>query len=106
MVVHSDEGLDEISPCGPTQAWVVKDGAITRTVIKPEDFGLRPLAIDDIRGSAPSENAALFRKIVAGTRPLLSPAHHTLSYTCVVSRVLCCVPWQARSTTRWWTTSR
>lgn len=105
MVVHSDEGLDEISPCGPTQAWVVKDDAITRTVIKPEDFGLRPLAIDDIRGSAPSENAALFRKIVAGTRPLLSPAHHhTLSYTCVVSRVLCCV--QARSTTRWWTTSR
>lgn len=66
MVVHSDEGLDEISPCGPTQAWVVKDDAITRTVIKPEDFGLRPLAIDDIRGSAPSENAALFRKIVAG----------------------------------------
>lgn len=66
MVVHSDEGLDEISPCGPTHVWFVKDGSITRDVVKPEDFGMRPLTIDDIRGSAPPENAALFRQVVSG----------------------------------------
>jgi len=66
MVVHSDEGLDEISPCGPTHAWIVKDGSIETTVITPEALGVHALHIDDIRGSSPSENAALFRQIASG----------------------------------------
>jgi len=72
MVVHSDEGLDEISPCGPTHAWIVKDGSIETTVITPEALGVHALHIDDIRGSSPSENAALFRQIASGAHPPFS----------------------------------
>jgi hypothetical protein len=78
----SDEGLDEISPCGPTQAWVVKGGAVTRIVIKPEDFGLRPLAIDDIRGLAPSSGRD--RRRYAPYDVSCSPPQDPLLHVCRV----------------------
>ena len=39
LVVHADDGLDEISIAGATQVAELKDGEITEYTIKPEDFG-------------------------------------------------------------------
>lgn len=43
LVVHSEDGLDEISPCAPTHYYKVWDGEIEEGRLAPEDFGLEPL---------------------------------------------------------------
>lgn len=40
LVVHADDGMDEISIGAPTFVAELKDGAVTTYTIKPEDFGL------------------------------------------------------------------
>jgi len=38
MVVHADDGMDEISIASPTSVAELKDGKITEYTIKPEDL--------------------------------------------------------------------
>src|SRR3569833_3167460 len=40
LVVHGDDGVDEISIGAPTQIAELKNGAIIRSVIAPEQFGM------------------------------------------------------------------
>jgi anthranilate phosphoribosyltransferase len=40
LIVHGEEGLDEISLAGPTRVAELKDGAIREYTIAPQDFGL------------------------------------------------------------------
>jgi anthranilate phosphoribosyltransferase len=56
LVVHADDGLDEISIGAKTHVSELKDGIITSYVIEPEDFGLQRhdiahLAVDDAQQS-------------------------------------------------------
>lgn len=57
-LVHGLEGLDEISPCGPTEVVRVWHGKVSGEVLTPEDFGLEPvtndalLQADDVEGAA------------------------------------------------------
>ena len=44
VVVHGDDGLDEISPCVSTKAGFVMNGQVRMTAIKPGDFGLTPIS--------------------------------------------------------------
>ncbi len=48
MVVHSEDGMDEISACAPTPIFEVKGGAVTPGLIRPADFGIKPAAAADI----------------------------------------------------------
>jgi anthranilate phosphoribosyltransferase len=41
LVVHAEDGLDEISIAGPTRVAELKDGGISVYSISPEDFGLQ-----------------------------------------------------------------
>ena len=66
LVVHGEDGLDEITLTGETQVCELKDGAIKSYTISPEDFGLSRAGLDDLRGGTASENAAQLRKILAG----------------------------------------
>lgn len=64
LVVHSDDGLDEISLAAPTQIAELKDGEISEYRIEPGDFkiqqqGLSSLIIEDAKGSLELVNAAL-----------------------------------------------
>lgn len=66
-VVHGD-GLDEISPCGPTTVAAVKDGAVETSVIAPEDAGLPRCEPSALRGGDPQACAEITRAVLGGTR--------------------------------------
>lgn len=65
MVVHSN-GLDEISTMGITKVMELKDGNITAKEIDPKKYGIRTVAIDELRGGDAKANAKLVRDIISG----------------------------------------
>jgi len=66
LVVHGEDGLDEITVTGKTQICELKDGRIKSYFISPEDFGLSRASLSSLRGGTADENAALLRSILAG----------------------------------------
>lgn len=66
LVVHSDDGLDEISICAPTRVWEVKDGSLKEFRISPQDFGLATAPRETIKGGTAADNAATMRTVLAG----------------------------------------
>jgi len=66
LVVHGEDGLDEITVTGKTQVCELKDGLINSYSISPEDYGLSQARLDSLRGGTVHENAALLRSILAG----------------------------------------
>jgi anthranilate phosphoribosyltransferase len=70
LVVHGD-GLDEITTTGTTTVSEVRDGEVRTYTLEPERFGLRRVAVEDLAGGQPDENAALLRRVFGGeTGPL------------------------------------
>jgi len=66
LVVHGEDGLDEITITGKTQVCELKDGHLESYTISPEDLGLSRAELNDLRGGTVSENAALLCSILAG----------------------------------------
>lgn len=66
MVVHSEDGLDEISVSAPTQVAELKNGDISTYTIMPEDFGLERHPLSALQVSSPGESLALIREVLAG----------------------------------------
>jgi anthranilate phosphoribosyltransferase len=66
MVVHSEDGLDEISPAAPTRAWFVEDGTLSERTITPEDFGVPRHTLSQVAGGDPAQNAASLRAVLSG----------------------------------------
>jgi anthranilate phosphoribosyltransferase len=66
IVVHGEDGLDEITLTGKTQVCELKDGRTKSYSISPEDFGLLRADLSSLRGGTADENATLLRNILAG----------------------------------------
>jgi len=64
LVVCGFEGLDEISCAGPTHAWELKDGKVTKLVLKPADFGLPVHPLTSVAGGGPDDNAETFKTLM------------------------------------------
>jgi len=67
LVVHGEDGLDEITVTAETQVCELKDGSIKSYSISPEEFGLSRASLDSLKGGTLDENAALLRRVLAGT---------------------------------------
>lgn len=65
-VVHGQDGIDEISTTGPTLVAELKNGAVTRFELTPEDLGLPRVSMDVLRGGTVQENAASLRRVLDG----------------------------------------
>jgi len=65
FVVHG-EGLDEIAVTGMTHVAEVKDGAVERYSMLPEDLGLRRWDRSEIAGGDAERNAAILRDVLGG----------------------------------------
>ncbi len=66
LVVHSRDGLDELSISAPTFVADLNDGAVTTYEVAPEQAGVVPGPIAALAGGSARENAALIRGIFAG----------------------------------------
>ena len=64
LVVCGYERLDEISCAGPTHVWELKDEKVTKSVLKPEDFGLPSHPLHTVAGGTPIENATKFKGLL------------------------------------------
>jgi anthranilate phosphoribosyltransferase len=66
LVVHGEDGLDEISLCGPTVVAELRDGTLRTYRMRPEDFALGRCAPQDLAGGDVRQNADILRRILAG----------------------------------------
>ncbi|MEQ9021681.1 MAG: anthranilate phosphoribosyltransferase [Pseudomonadales bacterium] len=62
MVVHSEDGLDEISIAGKTFVAELHGGAISEYEIAPEDFGLETASLEPLRVETAEESLALIEQ--------------------------------------------
>lgn len=66
MVVHSLDGLDEISTSAPTDVAELQNGTIQNYRIDPAEYGFLPARQADYCGGSPADNAVIIRDIFAG----------------------------------------
>jgi anthranilate phosphoribosyltransferase len=68
MVVHGEDGLDEISLSAPTFVCEVKDGWVRSYSITPEQFGFERCGKEDLQGGTAQENAAILKALLYGEK--------------------------------------
>jgi anthranilate phosphoribosyltransferase len=68
LVVHGEDGLDEITVTGKTFIAELKDGKICSYEITPEECGLARAQSGDLKGGTAKDNAELLRGILSGRR--------------------------------------
>jgi anthranilate phosphoribosyltransferase len=66
LVVHGEDGLDEITLTGKTQVCELNNGNIRSYTISPEEFSLSRTSPDNLKGSTAAENATLLRGVLSG----------------------------------------
>lgn len=66
LLVHSRDGLDEVSLSAPTLVRQVQGDVVTSWEWTAADFGLQPCSLDDLRAESPAASAAIVRAVLAG----------------------------------------
>jgi anthranilate phosphoribosyltransferase len=67
LTLSAQDGLDEISPDAPTDAFFVDTDGVQHQTIFPERFGLKTSSLDLVAGGTAAENADIVRAVLAGT---------------------------------------
>jgi anthranilate phosphoribosyltransferase len=68
LVVHGEDGLDEITISNGTKASRYLDGKVENLYLSPEDFGLARGKIEDLVGGDKNENAGITYGILRGDK--------------------------------------
>jgi anthranilate phosphoribosyltransferase len=66
MIVHSDDGLDEISIAAGTQVAELRDGTISSYHITPEEFRLESQSLEGLAVTSAAASADLIHRALAG----------------------------------------
>ncbi|MBM3942374.1 MAG: anthranilate phosphoribosyltransferase [SAR202 cluster bacterium] len=66
LVVHSEDGSDELTLAGGNSGWEVKDGQVQPWSVALQSTGLPRATSQDIRGGSKEENAATMRRLFQG----------------------------------------
>jgi len=66
VVVHGEDGLDEVSISGRTNVSRFREGSVRNFTIQPEDFGIWKNDIEHIRGGDKEENASITVSVLKG----------------------------------------
>ena len=65
MVVHAEDGMDEISISAPTRVAELKQGEVTTYTVSPADFGMDTAPIDTLRVDSAEASLAKIREVLA-----------------------------------------
>jgi anthranilate phosphoribosyltransferase len=65
LVVHADDGLDEISIGSVTHVAELKDGEVTTYAVQPEDFGMQRADLSEIRADDAEHSLRIIRSVLA-----------------------------------------
>src|SRR5205807_3457683 len=68
LVVHGEDGLDEITITGPTRVAEVRNGTVRSYEVTPEEFGFARAPIETIAGGDGAGNADIIRRILNGEK--------------------------------------
>ena len=66
IVVHAEDGLDEISLNSNTSVWELTDAEIRHYTISPDDLGLAPASLQSLAGGSVDENAEIMTDVLRG----------------------------------------
>ncbi len=67
LIVHADDGLDEISIEAPTNIVELNNNEITEYRVTPEQMGIRQSPLDSLKVETPEESLQIINKAFAGT---------------------------------------
>lgn len=68
LVVHGDDGLDEITITDETKICEISNGGTKIYKISPEEFGIKRVSMEEISGGTPEENAETIISILKGEK--------------------------------------
>jgi anthranilate phosphoribosyltransferase len=66
LVVHGDDGLDELTTTTTSEVYELRDGAVTSYTVDPTELGLARAKPDDLLGGVADVNAESARRVLAG----------------------------------------
>jgi anthranilate phosphoribosyltransferase len=66
LVVHGDDGLDELTTTTTSTIWRVQAGTVERLTFDPAAFGFRRADLAELTGGDAEANAASVREVFAG----------------------------------------
>jgi anthranilate phosphoribosyltransferase len=65
MVVHGEDGMDEISISAPTRVAELKNGEISSYTLSPADFGMQTAAVETLRVESAQQSLEMIRAVLA-----------------------------------------
>ncbi|KKC02728.1 anthranilate phosphoribosyltransferase [Mycobacterium nebraskense] len=68
LVVHGDDGLDELTTTTTSTIWRVQAGTVDKLTFDPAGFGFARADLDDLLGGDAQTNAAEVRAVLAGAK--------------------------------------
>lgn len=68
IVACGNSCMDEITVAGSTQISEIKDDEVKTYVIKPEEFGINTVSVNEIKGGDCEENAKITRAVLNGEK--------------------------------------
>jgi anthranilate phosphoribosyltransferase len=68
LVVHGDDGLDELTTTTTSTIWRVQAGTVDKLKFDPAGFGFARADLDDLLGGDAQANAEEARSVLAGTK--------------------------------------
>jgi len=68
LVVHGDDGLDELTTTTTSTIWRVQAGTVERLTLDPAAFGFKRAEITELTGGDAATNAAEVRAVLGGAK--------------------------------------
>ncbi len=68
LVVHGDDGLDELTTTTTSTIWRVQAGTVDKLTFDPAGFGFARADLDELLGGDPQTNADEVRAVLAGAK--------------------------------------
>jgi anthranilate phosphoribosyltransferase len=68
LVVHGEDGLDELTTTTSSRVWVFADGQVEQTRLDPAELGLPRARAEDLVGADAAANAGVVRSVLDGDR--------------------------------------